>query len=222
MMPPKILSKSDNISKTSSDAVRTNDQQMKGLVAGASALSIAESPSTDERDDASASLRSTKVWNEPTYTKPSPAPIKIPEDNDDVFSPQTDSARSPLKIAVERGSTFFSDPIRNYPMYSCPRGHVLIINNQEFDNPELYPDRKGAHVDGENLEKLFKGLGFVVNSHKNLKRNETLKTLINFADLTEHEKADMVVVCILSHGENNNRIVSADGLRIDTETDVLR
>jgi len=222
-MPPETVKTSGTLSKTSSDAIRTNDQQMEGLVAGASALPITEVPSTDQPDDAMAPIRSTKVWNEPTYTKPEPAPIKIPKDDDDVFSPQTKTALpSLLKVSVERATKFCSDPMRIYPMYNCPRGHVLIINNQEFDDPESYPYRKGAHVDSENLEQLFTGLGFVAHSHKNLTRNENVKALINFSDLKEHEKSDMVIVCILSHGEENNKIVSADGLRIDTELDVLR
>ena len=43
-----------------------------------------------------------------------------------------------------------------------PRGHAVIINNQEFAMPELYPFREGADVDADNLEKLFSQLDFQV------------------------------------------------------------
>ena len=130
--------------------------------------------------------------------------------------------KSPLKIKVKKGTNVFSDPLRIYPMLSRPRGYALIINNQEFDDPDMFPNRMGAHVDGENLEILFTELGFRVMSYKNMKRNATLKKLIEFSELAGRNEADMMIVCILSHGLENNKIVTSDGFKIDTETDVLR
>jgi hypothetical protein len=46
-------------------------------------------------------------------------------------------------------------------MFSKPRGRVLIIDNEEFDN-DIFERRKGSAVDSNNLEILFTELGFRV------------------------------------------------------------
>lgn len=146
--------------KTSSDAAPSQKPNKDNLEKGVAALNIDASTNLDEVDEAVNAIRSAKVWNEPTYNKiktiPSPLDLCSSPDSD----PGLDDNLTPLKILVERGSKFFGDPIRMYPMYSCPRGYALIINNQEFDDPDMYPYRKGAEVDAENLEKLYTQLGF--------------------------------------------------------------
>ena len=52
---------------------------------------------------------------------------------------------------------------RIYPLISSPRGEALIINNQEFSFPHMYPHRQGAGVDADNLETLFTQLDFRVS-----------------------------------------------------------
>ena len=52
---------------------------------------------------------------------------------------------------------------RIYPLISSPRGEALIINNQEFSFPHMYPHRQGAGVDADNLETLFTQLDFHVS-----------------------------------------------------------
>jgi len=47
-------------------------------------------------------------------------------------------------------------------MTSNPRGHVYIIDNEDFDN-DVFRKRKGSHVDSENLNDLFSQLGFKVH-----------------------------------------------------------
>ena len=206
---------------TSSDAVPSPDTNDDRLLQDISRLGVTTSRDPDEIDEAS---RAFKVWNEPRYTKAKPAPLDLQTSNEDYIENQdiVEVIKTPLKIKVGRGSKFFSDPLRIYPMLSCPRGYVLIINNQEFDDPDMFPFRKGAHVDGENLEILFTELGFRVMSYKNMRRNATLKKLIEFSELAGRNEADMMIVCILSHGLENGKIVTSDGFKIDTETDVLR
>ena len=67
-------------------------------------------------------------------------------------------------------------------MCSKPRGKAIIINNQNFDDPDTYPFRLGANVDSENLEQLFSELSFEVIKYENLRRNETMKIMIDLAD----------------------------------------
>ncbi len=51
-----------------------------------------------------------------------------------------------------------------YPMFSKPRGHVLIIDNEDFKN-DIFPKREGSHVDSKNLDCLFTELGFKVKRY---------------------------------------------------------
>ena len=67
-------------------------------------------------------------------------------------------------------------------MCSNPRGKALIINNQEFSDPDFYPFRLGADVDSESLDQLFTQLGFQVIRYDNLRRIEIMRTLIDFSD----------------------------------------
>ena len=131
-------------------------------------------------------------------------------------------------------------------MCSNPRGKALIINNQTFRDPDVYAFRLGARVDTENLDQLFTQLGFEVIKYENLKRSETIKILIDFADTvsSREQPCDMLIggnstfimpwsrdrtdhdhcvaVCVLSHGKAQGKIVSSDCLDIDIEQDILR
>lgn len=48
---------------------------------------------------------------------------------------------------------------RVYKMESDPKGYVLLINNENFEDPTL-KFRSGTHIDGDRLSLLFKDLGF--------------------------------------------------------------
>ena len=54
---------------------------------------------------------------------------------------------------------------RAYKMSSHPRGHVLLINNENFNSEELKA-RKGTHVDGDKLISLFSQLSFKLYNDK--------------------------------------------------------
>ena len=141
--------------------------------------------------------------------------------------PVMEENTTPLRILVEKGTKFYKDQMKIshmsvYPMSLHPRGHALIISNQEFDDPQMFPFRKGAQVDADNMEQLFTQLGFVVVPHKNLKRNETLEILIEFKERAGNKPVNMMIVCVLSHGLEHGKIVSSDGLLIDTEKDIFR
>ena len=55
-----------------------------------------------------------------------------------------------------------------------------------------------------------------------MSRRNTLKLMIDMADIVEDQPCDMLIVCFLSHGKDQGKIISSDGLNIDMETDVLR
>ena len=49
-------------------------------------------------------------------------------------------------------------------MIKKPRGLALIINNDKYDEgiQDKYPKRCGSFIDANNMEELFKQLGFKV------------------------------------------------------------
>ncbi len=47
-------------------------------------------------------------------------------------------------------------------MTSNPRGRVYIIDNEDFENEDVFSKRRGSHVDSQNLTELFTQLGFKV------------------------------------------------------------
>lgn len=131
------------------------------------------------------------------------------------------ASMEPLRVQVVPGDRLFSDPRLMYSVTSSPRGLALIINNVEFDN-DMYDYRKGGEVDSDNLEQLFTQLGFKVEKHLNMTRNATIRKMIDFPEKEEHKAADMVIVCVLSHGMEHGKVAASDGLPIDIETDILR
>ena len=126
---------------------------------------------------------------------------------------EEEDSKTPLTVIVEPASQFFTNPEyeqlqcevhhitififsrRIYPMCSNPRGKALIINNQKFSDPDVYPFRLGANVDTDNLQQLFTQLGFQVIKYANLKRSDTMKILIDFADTvgSKGEPCDMLI-----------------------------
>ena len=115
------------------------------------------------------------------------------------------NGRHPLQIRVKKSLKYLGPPeITNcYSMRSSPRGQVLLINNEQFDDiMECHSHRMGSDVDGNNLEKLFLELGFQVNLQRNLSRNQMLSSIRAFANSERHSSSDMAVVAILSHGSD--------------------
>merc|ERR1719430_151070 len=103
-------------------------------------------------DEALADKRRTKVWNEPVYLSPPPHQSdSLTPTNSPLLSSASSStsldwdpdSKEPIQVIVEKkGTRFYTDPRRIYPMHSQPRGLALIINNMKFDFPDIYPFRK--------------------------------------------------------------------------------
>ncbi|XP_025197088.1 caspase-1-like [Melanaphis sacchari] len=106
-----------------------------------------------------------------------------------------------------------------YPMGSNPKGHALILN---INNVKDRDERKGSKVDLENLKKLFKGLGYIVHPKEDLTEMEIKNVIKEFIDICHTEKANSIVVFIMSHGEAGKdsrsvNILAADGIVINTD-----
>ena len=153
-----------------------------------------------------------KVFQQPNYKRD----IKVPPNLGLGVS-----KKEPLTIQVKMAPAMSRHP-RMYNMTSNPRGRALIINNQEFTMPDMFPFREGADVDADNLEKLFGQLGFTVSKHSNMKRIDMMRLLIDFSESLHQDPGDMLIVAILSHGKEHGKIVTSDCHYIDEESDILR
>jgi len=154
----------------------------------------------------------SKVWSEPLY---STAEVNR---NIQPYSPPPVRGENekPLVVSVRSAQQFVTSQVHAiYPMQSKPRGCALIIDNEEFTNPQL-PSRKGSLVDANNLDLLLEQLGFSVTLRRNLSYIRMRDEIYNFSKRVEHQKAEMTVVCIMSHGQHG-LIAGSDGREIDTE-----
>ncbi|XP_067295293.1 caspase-22 [Pseudorasbora parva] len=83
-----------------------------------------------------------------------------------------------------------------YKMDSNPRGLCLIINNENFKNPDH--KRNGSQTDVESLTALFKELGFLVEIKKDQTASAIKQLMTNYSKDRRH--GDCFVCCVMSHG----------------------
>ena len=100
------------------------------------------------------------------------------------------------------------DGLLTYKMESNPRGLAIIINNQNIEGKD---PRKGAEKDGEKLRNLFSFLGFKVEIKNELTAENMKKTLNDKAEKYDHEAYDCLLVTILTHGEEVDKLLGTDG-----------
>ncbi|BFZ23506.1 hypothetical protein BsWGS_26545 [Bradybaena similaris] len=100
------------------------------------------------------------------------------------------------------------DPKSVYRMESSPRGHCLIINNENFEN---FPYREGSHKDLGNLTWMFRFLNFRVFPFQNRTAEEMKAHLEEFAQSPDLNQLSSLAVVILSHGGPNDSIYGQDG-----------
>jgi len=158
-----------------------------------------------------------KIWNEPNYENFTTT-SNVENLSKDLYIPPPvlDNSTTPVEVRVRLAKTYIGPPNhRAYPIIRRPRGLALIIDNEDFQNNVL-PKRIGSMVDANNLDILFEQLGFRVTLRRNLKYQEMMKELDGFSSQLDHRKADMCVVCILSHGRHG-LVAAADGREIETE-----
>jgi len=155
--------------------------------------------------------RQSKVWNEAVYTEQANNGNTVPYTPPPIIADST----QPIVVSVRRNIQAVTCNLAVYPMQSKPRGYCLIIDNEVFDSPK-YPTRTGSGVDANNLDILFEQLDFKVTLRKNLGYQFMRQEIANFSRKPELQKADMLIVCVLSHGVLGH-MVSSDGREIETE-----
>jgi len=108
-----------------------------------------------------------KVWNPPNYQEE-----QHEQQQPYVPPPILPNSTQPLLIKVKKSDSKDEDQAKSsalkiYPMRAKPRGLVLIIDNEDFQQ-EVLPTRTGSLVDANNLDLLFGELGFRVTLRRNL------------------------------------------------------
>ena len=149
----------------------------------------------------------SRMWNSPNYGE-NIAPNRT----------NTNANMIPLEVRVRKSNPGVGaalNAIKSYKMNSTPRGHALIINNEDYIN-DVLPKRTGSLVDTNNLDLLFLQLGFKVTLRSNLMYSEMYREVQGFAELEDHQDADMAVVVIMSHGRHG-LVAACDGREIETE-----
>jgi hypothetical protein len=94
-------------------------------------------------------------------------------------------------------------------MKAKKRGFCLIVNNLNFDNPQLKP-RDGSIVDAIQLHFVFSQMGFVVIHKKDMTKkqmNDAFDSIVGNSELSLH---DCFVAIILSHGDEKGVICAKD------------
>ncbi|XP_059914897.1 caspase-8 isoform X4 [Gadus macrocephalus] len=98
-----------------------------------------------------------------------------------------------------------------YTLRNNPRGTCLVINNEHFTGGDLR-NRRGTLVDEESLQQVFGKLGFQVVVHSDLTADAIRRVLEDLGKMSFY-KADVLVVCVLSHGENEC-VFGTDGKKV--------
>ncbi|XP_014247452.1 caspase-1-like [Cimex lectularius] len=110
------------------------------------------------------------------------------------FRPKSRDVPKMARMSVEKDAYF-------YKMTHKKRGIAVIFNHEKFLVGNL-TDRTGTNADSEALEKCFTKLGFDVMVFKDLSCSELISQVEKVAEM-DHSDNDCLVMCILSHGEEN-------------------
>jgi len=123
------------------------------------------------------------------------------------------------KQQVQEKGSINQIPLEKKRFFDINSGLALIISNEDFKKESQFNPRAGGAVDVKKLDQLFSDLGFAVTTAKNLKQKEIQKTVQRFKNSITIN-IDMVIISILSHGDNGN-LVDIDGEELDIEEEII-
>ncbi|XP_039273151.2 caspase-6-like [Styela clava] len=107
----------------------------------------------------------------------------------------------------------FADKLLKYKMdypNTSERGHVVIINNENFHWTTGMNSRKGTDADANNLSRLFNKLDFKVGVYRDQTTTDMMEIVKQMAD-KDHKDYDCFIMVLLSHGDDG-KIYGTDGL----------
>ncbi|VEL24026.1 unnamed protein product [Protopolystoma xenopodis] len=119
-------------------------------------------------------------------------------------------AVSTIKILDLNDPGFSYPNLANPHWRDNPRGICLLINQRDFDHAKTGQERRdGTDRDADNIERVFKRLGYSVNRSTNVTMRQ-FQSLLFEVSSQNHGKYDSFVCVILSHGANGV-IYATDG-----------
>jgi len=115
-----------------------------------------------------------------------------------IFNRKFPTYNAQLQIENKSDSTRYNMDHKN-------RGYAVIIENSKF---ETFPRLPGQDIDVENYKKTFKRLKFDVVVYHNLKGEEMIDLMNEYAEL-DFSRHDCFLAVFLSHGdiENNKEYI---------------
>ncbi|XP_046861015.1 caspase-7-like isoform X3 [Xenia sp. Carnegie-2017] len=132
---------------------------------------------------------------------------RLPSGSDNVDGPPPEKMNQDEIDIVDGGAV----------TYNVKKGRLIIINNVEGENKDVFPDRAGSWVDAESLLKCFERIGFcekVVHCNKTCaEMEETFNELAR----VDYSNVDCVVVAILTYGEKPDKLKGVDGESVSYE-----
>ena len=140
------------------------------------------------------------------------APSVYALEPDSKSSGQSPVASQPAGTIARRGGGG-SVCLNIYRMSSSPRGLAVVISNERFTGKMT--TRVGAHIDVQNLHRLFSWLGYKTMLFVNLTAAEIVSTVQQLASL-DHTHVDSVALCILTHGDSG-KLYGTDGESVPIE-----
>ncbi|XP_023322075.1 caspase-1 [Eurytemora carolleeae] len=173
-------------------------------------------PLVEETDENNGNTENEMIDESEVVVRSEEIYTSFPSINSSYYEPPPIQVESiqPLEVKVIKATQLIKGH-NIYPMLSKPRGYALLINNETFENPML-TNRKGSEVDANNLDLLLGELGFKVTWRSNLSYRDMCKQILQFRNKPEHQQADMAIICILSHGQNDV-IAGSDGREMKTD-----
>ena len=102
-----------------------------------------------------------------------------------------------------------------YRMNSNPHGIAFLINIELF-TAEQTSIRKGSKLDLIALRETFEQLQYIVMVSENLTKAEFKREVVRIARL-DHSNYDSFFCVVMSHGDENDKIVLADGKKISRD-----
>jgi caspase 7 len=107
-----------------------------------------------------------------------------------------------------------TNKIQKYDMNHEKRGIALVINMQNYDDPNPFKlkERKWSEKDVENLKKTLDYLEFKVILSLDSTKSEIERVLQEQADV-DHSESDCFLCVVMSHG-NEDKIVTRDNLEM--------
>ena len=78
-------------------------------------------------------------------------------------------------------------------------------------------ERHGAKVDHENLEALFKQMGFKVTTERDLKSSGMRSKVRNFSKKSSLKNVDIAIMVVMSHGTKNTTLGGTEVFGLDEQ-----